>query len=274
MGLINIDETLCKRDGICAAECPTAVIRQADKESCPELVPGGEAMCLRCGHCVAVCPHGALSHADVPLAQCPVVDKGAVIGPEQAVQFLRSRRSVRRFKDKAIEKETLQQLIDTARYAPSASNAQPVEWMVFTDREEIRGIAENVVDWMRSVLEKDPQPASAPYMPLLVGAWDLGLDYVLHRAPGLIVAMAPKSDSNGMVDLTLALAYLELAAPSLGLGTCWAGLLQGALVSHAPLRQAMGIGDEYPHHYPMMIGQPRFKYYRLPERQHAKITWK
>lgn len=274
MGLITIDETLCKRDGICVAECPTAVIWQQDKESCPELVPGGEQMCLRCGHCVAVCPHGALNHTAVPQDHCPEIRAEDRISPTQASQFLRARRSVRRFKEKVVEKEKIKQLIEIARYAPTASNAQPLEWLVFTGREQIHSIAEQVVGWMRKVLAKDPQPANAPYMPLLVGAWDMGMDFVLHGAPGLIVAMAPKTDANGMVDLTLALSYLELAAPPLGLGTCWAGLLQGALLSHKPLKEAMGIGEDYPHHYPMMIGYPKFRYYRLPERKTPGIKWR
>ncbi|MCP3953689.1 MAG: 4Fe-4S dicluster domain-containing protein [Desulfobacterales bacterium] len=274
MGLINIDETRCKRDGLCAADCPTAVIHFKDKQSYPAVVPGGEQMCLRCGHCVAVCPHGALSHAEVPLAECPPIRKEAAVSPEQAVQFLRGRRSVRSFKDKPVERETLQKLIEIARYAPTASNAQLLEWVVINDPEKIHALAEMTIGWMRKVLEKDPQPASAPYMPILVGAWDMGFDAVLREAPGLVVAMAPRADANGMVDLTLALSYLELAAPSLGLGTCWAGLLQGALLSEKPLRQAVGIPEGHPHHYPMMIGYAKTRYYRLPERKAPRISWK
>jgi nitroreductase len=41
----------------------------------------------------------------------------------------------------------------------------------------------------------------------------------------LVVASAPKEATNGMVDVTLALSYLDLLAPTMGLGTCWAGLL-------------------------------------------------
>lgn len=273
MGLIRIDEARCKKDGICAAECPVVIIALKDQESYPEMVPRGEEMCLRCGHCVAVCPHGALSHADVPLEECPPLQKNAAVTHEQRVQLLRSRRSVRRFKEKPVERETLQQLIEIARYAPTASNAQPVVWSVMYARDQIHGVAEMVIQWMRRVLEKDPQPAQAPYIPLLVGAWDMGYDAIVNNAPGLIVASAPKEDSNGMVDLTLALSYLELAAPGLGLGTCWGGLLQGAILSHAPLKEALGIPIDHPHHYPMMIGYPKFKYHRMPERNKPKITW-
>jgi nitroreductase len=110
-------------------------------------------------------------------------------------------------------------------------------------------------------------------MPLLVAAWDMGFDAILHSAPSLIIATAPKEDPTGMVDLTLALCYLELAAPSLGLGTCWAGLLEGALLSQKTLRNTIGITTQ-PHYFPMMIGYPTVKYYRLPERKKPKITWK
>jgi nitroreductase/NAD-dependent dihydropyrimidine dehydrogenase PreA subunit len=272
--LLSIDEDRCNKDGLCAAECPTFIIRIKDEDSFPEIVPGGGEMCLKCGHCVAVCPFGALSHAEVPLEKCAPIRKEAKVSHAQAVQFLRSRRSVRHFKDKPVQKEVLQQLIEIARYAPTGSNAQPLEWIVVNDRERVKGIAEMAIEWMRAVLQKDPQPASAPYMPLLVEAWDMGVDTILRGAPGLIVATAPKEDLNGMVDLTLALSYLELAAPSVGLGTCWAGLLQGALRSNKSLKQALGISEKRPYHYPMMIGYPKFKYYYMPERKEPVIMWK
>ena len=61
MTLFTIDPEKCKRDGICVNECPARIIVQADKDSVPSLVEGGEALCINCGHCVAVCPHEAFS---------------------------------------------------------------------------------------------------------------------------------------------------------------------------------------------------------------------
>jgi nitroreductase/Pyruvate/2-oxoacid:ferredoxin oxidoreductase delta subunit len=273
MSLLTIDESRCKRDGLCAAECPTAIISLADDGTPPRMVAGGEQACLRCGHCVAVCPHGALDHVEIPLADCPPIRKELVVGHEQAVQFLRSRRSVRRFKDKPVSRDHLQQLIETARYAPTGSNSQLVQWRVINDAVRLRELAQETIGWMRSVLAKDPQPAGAPYMPVLVAAWDAGVDAVLRSAPCLLVAHAPAEANNGMVDLTLALSYLELAAPSLGLGTCWAGLLQGAIRSNPALKRSVGIPDDHPYHYPMMVGYANVKYYRLPERRPPVIRW-
>jgi nitroreductase/NAD-dependent dihydropyrimidine dehydrogenase PreA subunit len=274
MSLLIIDENKCKQDGLCASDCPRGLIRLKDKESYPELVSGGEPLCIACGHCVAVCPHGAMNHKMVPIENCPPIQKESVINEAQAIQFLRSRRSIRSFKDRPVEREKIKKLIEIARYAPTASNAQLVEWLVFNDKDTVKGFAEMAADWARALLEKDPQAAKMPFIPGIVAAWDVGYDAVLRSAPTLIVASAPKEDLNGTVNLTLALSYLELAAPSMGLGTCWAGILKAALLTWGPLQKAIGLPEGHTHHYPMILGYPRAKYFRLPERKPPKITWR
>jgi len=273
MGLLRIDEEKCKRDEFCVRECPTAIIRLSKNEGIPEIVPGGEGNCLDCGHCVAVCPHDALSHVRIKIEDCPLIRKELQVNEEQALQFLRSRRSVRRFLDKPVEREKIQRLIEGARYSPTAGNSQLVQWLVLTDKKRIAEIAAMTVDWLREVL-KDPRIAEAsPYLPMVIAAWDAGNDSVLRGTPALIVASAPKEAINGTVDLTIALSYLDLLAPAMGLGTCWAGLLQAALLSSSAIYRAVGIPDRHPHHYPMMLGYPELRYYRLPQRRAPKIRF-
>jgi len=107
MSLLIIDQNKCKQDGLCARDCLRGLIRLKDKESYPELVPGGEALCIACGHCVVACPHGAMSHKMVPIANCPPIQKELVIDEAQTIQFLRSRRSIRSFKDRPVEREKI-----------------------------------------------------------------------------------------------------------------------------------------------------------------------
>ena len=144
---------------------------------------------------------------------------------------------------------------------------------MINDRQRVQSIASEVIGWMRDQVA-DPKAKVMPYMPLLVQGWDAGTDTILRSAPCLVVAMAPSGDRNGMVDLTLALCYLELTAPLYGLGTCWAGLLQAALMSIPELRQQMGIPADHPFYYPMMIGYANTHYYRLPQRKAPRIAWK
>jgi nitroreductase/NAD-dependent dihydropyrimidine dehydrogenase PreA subunit len=273
MGLLIIDETLCKKDGFCARECPAAIIRLPEDDGFPELVKGGETGCIRCGHCVAACPHGALSHADVPIESSPEIQEALNVNEGQAEQFLRSRRSVRVFKDKPVEKEKIQRLIEIARYAPTGGNGQMIEWLAITDKLQMKKIAGLTIDWLRQVV-KDPAVAAAiPYLPMLVAAWDAGYDSVLRNAPAVVLASAPREAMNGQVDLTIALTYLDLMAPALGLGTCWAGLLQGALLNLPSLKEEVGMPVDHPHHYPMMLGYNDIKYYRMPERKKPNIVF-
>lgn len=271
MGLLKIDSIKCKRDAFCVRECPAVIIRLPEG-GYPEIIP--DSICLECGHCVAACPHGALSHDCIPIESSPLIREELRISEQQALQFLRIRRSIRHFLRKPVEDAQIRKLIlEGARYAPTAGNRQLVEWLILTDTKRIREISAMTVSWVRELV-KDPRVvAASPYLPRVVAGWDSGSDTVLRDAPAIVIAIAPKEAVNGMGDLTIALSYMDLLAPSLGLGTCWAGLLQGAMVNSPAVRQAVGIPESYPHHYPIMLGYPDAKYYRLPERKAPKIVF-
>jgi nitroreductase/ferredoxin len=272
MGLIKVDADKCKRDGFCVRDCPTAIIALPE-QGLPEISRSNEGSCLECGHCVAVCPFGALTHSRVPIEKSPTILEALRSSEEQAEQFLRSRRSVRHFLDKPVERVKVRRLIEIARYAPTGGNSQMVEWIVLDDQPKIKEISGLTVDWLREIVKNPQVVAASPYLPLAVAAWDAGYDSVLRGAPVLITAIAPGEAMNGMVDLTLALSYLDLFATPMNLGTCWAGLLQGALLHSPKVKEAVGIPSAYPHHYPIMVGYPEVKYFRLPERKAPKITF-
>jgi nitroreductase/NAD-dependent dihydropyrimidine dehydrogenase PreA subunit len=274
MTLIRIDENRCKRDGFCVKECPAGIIKQADKESVPQMIPQGVQTCLRCGHCVAVCPHDALDHDDIPMESSPRILKELAIDTGQAAQFLRSRRSVRRFKEKPVERETIQSLIDMARYAPTGGNSQLVAWTVHTDRGELKKIADLTIAWMKAVLASDAGKKLPPYFSRFIDAYEAGVNSITQDAPCLVIASAPGGYDNGTVDLSIALSYFELMATASGLGTCWLGLITRALKFSAPLKEVIGLPESHDHFYAMVLGYPRFKYYRLPERKPATIIWK
>ena len=274
MTLITIDKAKCKKDGLCVQECPAAIIKQADGESVPLISPQDEQMCLLCGHCVAICPHDALTHEKVPMEASPQILKELAINKEQAVQFLRTRRSVRRFKNKAVDKETIQFLIDTARYAPTGGNTQQVTWTVHTDESQIKKIADLTIDWLKAALASDAGKEMPSYIPVFVAAYESGINTITYNAPCLVFASTTGEYENGMIDLSIAFSYLELLAASCGLGTCWLGLITRALKNSEPLMEAVGLPEGHSNFYAMILGHPQFRFRRLPERKPAKIFWK
>ena len=229
-------------------------------------------MCVNCGHCVAVCPQGAISLSTMPVELCPPVQRDLFFSSAQVEQHLRARRSVRNYQNKPVPREILARLIDTARFAPSASNGQPVQWLVVCGREDVRKLAGQAVDWIRSLLQQPNQFSLR--VPRAVAFWDAGEDILIAgNAPHLIFAVAPKAGSWSRVDCTIALTYLELAAPAFGLGTCWGGMLTLAVNGWPPMRQALGLTEDQACFGAMMIGYPKHEHPRIPIRNAAEVTW-
>jgi nitroreductase/NAD-dependent dihydropyrimidine dehydrogenase PreA subunit len=267
-----VDEKKCNKDGICVASCPNKIIGMQDN-GFPQIIPGLEMLCISCGHCVSVCPQGAMNHPNIPVEDCPPIKKELIITEDQATQFLRARRSIRIYKDKPVDRETLQKLIEIASHAPTGGNSQLVRWIAVADGETVRRLSEMTVEWMRRKLDETPYNFRYPpeFLKLVIAQWEGGEDPILRKAPALVVAKAHELVAT---DPTLALSYFDLAATAMGIGTCWAGLLRGALLEYAPAREVLGLKDDSSiFYYPVMLGYPKFKYHRLPRRNPVKIKW-
>lgn len=274
MSLFEVDKEKCKRDGICVAECPFRLIEQRDELPVPTPVEGAEDLCIGCGHCVAVCPHGALSLAGMKPGDCPPVRKDMALGIEQVEHFIRSRRSIRVYRDEEIERDTIGKLIDVAHYAPTGTNSQQVKWLVIDSREAVHSLAGIVAGFLRYLIDaNDPVAAKYPLAGML-SAWEAGHDLISRGAPALVFTHAPKDYAVGQVDSVIALTSLDLAAPSFGLGTCWAGFFMVAAAHWPPLQQALSLPEGNACFGAMMVGYPKYQYHRLPLRKEADITWR
>ncbi|MBU0994493.1 MAG: nitroreductase family protein [Proteobacteria bacterium] len=273
MDLFLIDKETCNKDGICATVCPTSVI-DFKKGEYPVPVKMADEICIRCGHCVAVCPKGSFSHKDIPVADCSEINEAYSLSVDQAEHFLRSRRSIRVYKDKPVSRESLARLIDIARYAPSGHNSQCAEWLVVDSRKELEKLSAVTVDWMRWMLENASEFALSLHMDLAVRRYEKGMDVILRHAPAVIVTHAHKENQLAPATCTIALAYLELAAVSMGFGTCFAGYLKAAENFFPKMKETLALPNGHECLGAMMVGYPKFKYHRLPTRKEPLITWR
>jgi nitroreductase/NAD-dependent dihydropyrimidine dehydrogenase PreA subunit len=273
MPSLVIDQNKCKQDGLCVAECPMLII-EMEQGDFPRISAEPANHCISCGHCVAVCPHGALSLDFMDAKECKPLDKNLNLSADQVTQFLASRRSCRQYKDQAVPKSDLQTIMEIAAYAPSGHNRQPLDWVIVYDTEEVRALTGLVVDWMRDTMAKKPEAAQAYNMPAVVAACEAGNDRILRSCPHLIIAHAPKDERTAPSTCVGAISYIELAAPSLGLGTCWAGYFTTACQMYEPLSAALQLPEGHQVFGAVMLGYPKAKYYRLPLRRQAEIVWK
>jgi len=274
MPLFTIDPKKCRRDGICAAECPSQIIVMPSKKDFPALLEGAEEFCIDCGHCAAVCPFGALTLSTMTPADCPTIDKNRLPDAEAVRELLTARRSVRRYKKTPVSHKILEELIDAARFAPTGSNKQQVHWMAFEKREDVHRLAGMVADFMKLMLPAATDEASARRTKRLVEAWDEGRDRLLRDAPHLVLVHGQADLPSIEADCVIALTYFELYAYAKGLGTCWAGYFRTAANLHGPLISALGLPAGHQCYGAVMIGYPKYRYVRIPRRNPPLTTWR
>ncbi|MHA2074468.1 MAG: nitroreductase family protein [Candidatus Hodarchaeales archaeon] len=114
------------------------------------------------------------------------------------LELLKSRRSIRKYKSTPVEQEKIDMCLEAAQYAPSASNKQPWEFMIITKEETRKKLAE-IHPYAKFVSE-----SPVIFVPLT--------NPVIH-------AKYHQSDT------ALATIQFMIQAHSLGLGTCWAGVI-------------------------------------------------
>ncbi|RPJ55617.1 MAG: 4Fe-4S dicluster domain-containing protein [Dehalococcoidia bacterium] len=272
MDMIRVDEKTCTRCGICAATCPLGLI-EFESDKFPSPVSFIETSCIRCGQCVAVCPTGSLSHRVIPVEKCLPVRNELQITPEQCEYLLKTRRSIRVYQHDPVPRDLVTRLINVARYAPTGHNGQCVEWLVLGDRDELNKIKAAVTEWTRWFITKHPEIAGPLEMTKLLARQESGIDELMHNAPVMIIAHADAKDATAPAACTIALTYLQLAAMSMGMGTCWAGFVQ--ISSGFPaVKELLALPQNHHNYGTMLLGYPKYQYHRIPTRKPAKIIWR
>jgi nitroreductase/NAD-dependent dihydropyrimidine dehydrogenase PreA subunit len=269
---IIVDQDRCTRCSICAEICPFGLVDPADEQHLPQIAETKATSCNNCGHCEVFCPSGAITLDYALDENGRGTVESAEISPDHLGTYLKSRRSVRHYTARKVEKEKIEQILDIARYAASGMNSQPVQWIVAYDKKEVKRLAELTIDWMR-YLSGSKNPMSA-YAIRLVAAWERGFDPICWNAPHLLIAHIPENNPVAPTDAIIALAHFDIAAPAFGLGTCWAGFVAGAARSWKPMQEALALPEGRAVAYAMLFGYPKYKTYRIPRRNPVGIDWR
>jgi len=155
-------------------------------------------------------------------------------------EVLRTRRSVRLYSSAPVSDEVLNKVLEAARIAPSGSNRQPWKFILVRD--------ENLKKELVPLCGGQSFIAQAP---LVIVACGVNIHYSRGGYMG---------DMSMLVDVSIAIDHLTLAARAEGLGTCWIGLFNNEAVKgllHIP--EDVNVVAVIP------IGYPRGKTFKEPE---------
>lgn len=133
-----------------------------------------------------------------------------------SLELLKTRRSIRKYiEDKEVEKEKIDKCLEAARWAPSASNKQPWQFLIVTDIKKREKLAE------LHPYAKFVKMSPVVFIPLS----DPEIHPKYHHA-----------------DTALATMQFLIEAHAQGLGTCWAGAIDTPF--EKDIKELLGIPDK------------------------------
>ena len=162
----------------------------------------------------------------------------------EVLEAIQSRRSVRTYQERKLTKAELETIVAAGTWAPSGHNQQPWHFLVVQDSALIAQINESAkaamtqidVDWIKK-LGEDPEAD------------------ITHGAPVLIIVSCRADAISGPTDCTAAMQNMMLTAQSMGLGSCWMGLVAFAYQDEA-LMTKLGVPEGYRAQQAAVFGVP------------------
>ncbi len=127
------------------------------------------------------------------------------------MELIQKRRSIRQYRSEPVEKEKVATLLEAALRAPSSRGFNPWEFVVVTDKKLLETLA---------------------------GAKPHGAGFLKNAPLGIVVCADPEKCDVWVEDASIAAIFIQLAAESMGLCSCW---IQIRKRSHADGRTS----DEY-----------------------------
>ena len=185
------------------------------------------------------------------------------------IEIIKSRRCVREYKEDQIPDADIEFLIDCAGYAPSGLNMQPWGFLVIKNRDVIRRLSETCKKSMIPLLEglKHTSKSAEEYLAFLkIEGSDM-----FYNAPVLIIILGNKNALTAVYDCAMAAQTMMLAAQSIGIGSCWIGAAQKALMDEKLLKE-LGAPEGYIIVAPLIFGYPKGKT-EIPERIKPEVVW-
>jgi nitroreductase/NAD-dependent dihydropyrimidine dehydrogenase PreA subunit len=277
VGKIHVDPGKCISCGECSEICPAIFLLENGRIRIED-----EEHCTLCGHCLAICPTAAIDHADLEKKEFVALPADLNLSPEQVFAFLRSRRSCRAYTREEVPRETMEKLIDIARYAPTGHNSQNFAFLVIQNRERIRELAKRTAVFYGNLYKMLSAPGVQlpPWLQSHMRGFRLnweyyqrGKDRIFRDPPALIFVHAPSENVSSAQNCHLAMAHIILQAAAMNLGTCIIGYILSAAERDPSIVKELEIPKENKIFTCCTVGYPALNFRRMVQRKPPEVRW-
>ncbi len=293
-GEIILNEGKCNGCGLCVTVCKDFGLQVIGKK----VVLSGNPVfgCIACGHCMAICPTGAIEIHGRELSPADLFDlpeRGRAANYDQLLNLLKSRRSLREFTEKPVEKTVIDKIIAASLTAPMGIPPSDVHLMVLGSKEKVRQFSRDFCTFLESIKwfvsgwfialmrpfwgksnDEMFRQFIKPVLEIYVDSMKKGVDLVTYDAPLAIYFYgSPYTDP---ADPLIAATYAMLAGESLGLGTCMIGGIHPFIQygkKSKKFREKYGIKFQSREGLFVLFGYPKIKYAKGIRRTFASVDF-
>ena len=283
----SIDPAKCVKCGGCVEVCPSGVYVQNAELQMPEITRS--SMCLACAQCMLRCPAEAIL---VPGFSYRQMHKfGRLPEKEEVADLIRSRRSLRSFKNQPISRDVLEQVISLAATAPSGHNDQSTAYTVVQNPETLKlieqyttNVIEKLVKVMRNKFMKpivkmmlgnqyDAMVESLPFFEFATKEERSSRPVMLHDAPALIVFHGEPNRLAADIGAQLCIQNASIALSGMGLGSMYSGFVTNAANRDKRLLKILKLPVNHRVFGVLAVGFPKTPFSKWVEKKAPMITW-
>ena len=159
------------------------------------------------------------------------------------IELLRKRRSIRKYTDKVIESEKIEILKEALLRSPSSRSFDPWEFIFVDDKELLKQLA-----------------LSKPH----------GAGFLEGAALGIVICADEQKSDVWVEDCSIASILVQMAAQSLGLGSCWIQIrkrkFDDQMTSEDYIRKLLNISDSLKVESIIALGYPAEEKEPVPQK--------
>lgn len=251
---VVIDTNKCIGCGLCSKVCVThnLVINQNTARTLNNT-------CIMCGQCSAVCPQKAIALDGYKSGQIEKTDDVRLV-PEDIMNVIRFRRSIRSFQKKEIPAEVMEQILEAGRLTHTAKNMQDVSFVVLTSQKDY-------VEKMAVQVFRTMKPFAALFTPIARNH-KISDNFFFFDAPTSIVILA-KNKTNGI----LAAQNMEFVAEANGLGVLYSGFFTMAANISRKIKKTIGIPRGKKVAMTLVLGYPNVRFLRSTPHKELDVRY-
>lgn len=218
----TVDFEKCIGCSKCVKTCPGGIISLSEngKAQASDFQNFGWNGCWQCEHCLAVCPTGAISIFNKnPQNSLPALN--SKLTADVFASIVANRHSCRRFKNKNVDPQIIDKMLDLLANAPNGGNKQLVEFALIDDIKQMDCFRKLAYSEMEALAQKGIYPKGfdkKSYNDMKKWEKTVRPDMLFCSAPHILIPHAPMGAGEPVQDTIIAGTYFELLCAAMGLG--------------------------------------------------------